>query len=1008
MKRAHNTTKDRSVQGIRAAARMLPRVGSVVDIWWDDRDTAFRGKLMRRVGTRKWAFDVAYDDGDRHVHDLNDRTWRFATDGACWHEPGDIVELVRECRDSSFFGDTPSKRQRVPTARSRRSTSRQQEATLQKNDAASSRTSDASQPAPLSRTALRCTKSQSQEKIVSRKQRVVKSSPAPAVTQPQHANVQQVESPPCIPPSLDAVSASTTAEMQCTLTSVAGSPVASPVSAQKRLTTVSIDKFAAHVDDGNRDTTEVPQFGDLGSVPTTAHSNVGASNAPIQKQQTTHISEQVSSTDAARSSPSSTLIAAFTMPAISVDIPSEKLILPITHVENQVNYQSMQVPDTTLASLTSEPPGQSEAADVGNVATIDFEKQALCSAVTAADKGKCDRLMEKDQVDHSVKIASSSKAPVRLLQNFNSLMTSKKPSQVVSREGTTHFELSPPSLAPASPVSVTPREDKEGPRRVPLSVAMPVLSMTPQEGKAEPKQYPPSLTTPTSLLTLQENKAVSEHVPSSSTTTAHSVTPQEDNTGPKYVSLPKTAGASLMTPQEDKKELKHLVFASTTSEPSVKLQDNKEVELKHSFPSRTPPVLLPMPQTKEAQGKHFSPFVAPLTHYKMTPQGNELQAKRRSLLVPSALSWVTPPEGETHVELFPSSAELQAFSSVTLQDDETKFKPSSLPMVPLTHSLPEPREDEANYQLPTSYRVRTAPSLLEGQDIKVHAMNSPSSIALMTPLVMQESDQKDETRPLKSSSSTLPSEIQKEGDTSPLHPSPSTKRLLTLQQGDICITEGDTCITHPPSLTTPKMRQHNAQARPKHLSLSKTPSVTLQESGTPHTHPQTSTTPSMLLQDREGESRVMYPPLQTIPTALSLMTRREDKEQNLQSMPCATRSELTRTNCPTTENHTCIPVAPLLNSGSGDGYDGSMRLNNPVESSASVMVRRHSHNDVPRGEEQNNCAQVMPPAGNTNLPRPIQTEGVNDFHQDWSVFRGSHLPHRKRHGLHRLIEKDSS
>lgn len=103
----------------------LPRVGSKVDIWWEDRDTAFRGVLHARVSTRKLIFQVHYADGDKLTTDMDDVFWRFVEDGrgtrqqhqlqqqgrgrsrgnrgeSGWYEPGDVSLMLDESRDRNF------------------------------------------------------------------------------------------------------------------------------------------------------------------------------------------------------------------------------------------------------------------------------------------------------------------------------------------------------------------------------------------------------------------------------------------------------------------------------------------------------------------------------------------------------------------------------------------------------------------------------------------------------------------------------------------------------------------------------------------------------------------------------------------------------------------------------------------------------------------------------------------------------------------------------------------
>lgn len=84
--------------------RRLPSVGDVVEVWWDDRRSIFRGQLGKslipksptksRKPQRQFRFAIYYDDGDVFIHDLNRMMWRFVhlpsnTHGK-WIRPGDL------------------------------------------------------------------------------------------------------------------------------------------------------------------------------------------------------------------------------------------------------------------------------------------------------------------------------------------------------------------------------------------------------------------------------------------------------------------------------------------------------------------------------------------------------------------------------------------------------------------------------------------------------------------------------------------------------------------------------------------------------------------------------------------------------------------------------------------------------------------------------------------------------------------------------------------------------
>lgn len=117
----------------------LPSIGDAVDIWWEDRDTAFRGTLASRVGKRRHSFLVSYDDGDKIVTDLNEMFWRFARSGhtfnaqttsmetskviddtSMWFEPGDVNSLILEEDDASFSAHTGCVRGKVGRRSKRR------------------------------------------------------------------------------------------------------------------------------------------------------------------------------------------------------------------------------------------------------------------------------------------------------------------------------------------------------------------------------------------------------------------------------------------------------------------------------------------------------------------------------------------------------------------------------------------------------------------------------------------------------------------------------------------------------------------------------------------------------------------------------------------------------------------------------------------------------------------------------------------------------------------------
>lgn len=116
----------------------LPRIGDRVEVYWEDRDISYCGIITRCVGKSGSRFQVHYDDGDVHVHDLDIHRWRFLppengetdkcektklegidvndslqpkrsvqrvgmdTKYEGWFDVGDLGELIRDDRDSNF------------------------------------------------------------------------------------------------------------------------------------------------------------------------------------------------------------------------------------------------------------------------------------------------------------------------------------------------------------------------------------------------------------------------------------------------------------------------------------------------------------------------------------------------------------------------------------------------------------------------------------------------------------------------------------------------------------------------------------------------------------------------------------------------------------------------------------------------------------------------------------------------------------------------------------------
>lgn len=79
-----------------------PKTGFLVDVFWEDRNTIFRGLVATRQSRNKSNFLIHYDDGDSITHDMNDKYWRYVDGAGKWFEPGDIAELVRDQADHTF------------------------------------------------------------------------------------------------------------------------------------------------------------------------------------------------------------------------------------------------------------------------------------------------------------------------------------------------------------------------------------------------------------------------------------------------------------------------------------------------------------------------------------------------------------------------------------------------------------------------------------------------------------------------------------------------------------------------------------------------------------------------------------------------------------------------------------------------------------------------------------------------------------------------------------------
>lgn len=79
------------------------RVGETIDLWWEDRDQVFRGRIASAVGkASEQRFHISYDDGDEVVHTLDAMVWRRvgSSGPGGWIRPRDTSERlpVRRCR----------------------------------------------------------------------------------------------------------------------------------------------------------------------------------------------------------------------------------------------------------------------------------------------------------------------------------------------------------------------------------------------------------------------------------------------------------------------------------------------------------------------------------------------------------------------------------------------------------------------------------------------------------------------------------------------------------------------------------------------------------------------------------------------------------------------------------------------------------------------------------------------------------------------------------------------
>lgn len=86
-----------------SSSHRKPKVGDFVDVYWDDRNVYYRGKLVKRWPTVPFGFYIRYEDGDYISTNLDHFSWHFALPGAdMWRQccaratdfyPGQLDEL---------------------------------------------------------------------------------------------------------------------------------------------------------------------------------------------------------------------------------------------------------------------------------------------------------------------------------------------------------------------------------------------------------------------------------------------------------------------------------------------------------------------------------------------------------------------------------------------------------------------------------------------------------------------------------------------------------------------------------------------------------------------------------------------------------------------------------------------------------------------------------------------------------------------------------------------------
>lgn len=81
---------------LRVQERITPRVGDVVDVFWEDREAYYRGTLKRRIAKKQNTFLVLYKDLDCYDVNFDNFEWKYA-------DQKDVTEgeIVKDVNDSA-------------------------------------------------------------------------------------------------------------------------------------------------------------------------------------------------------------------------------------------------------------------------------------------------------------------------------------------------------------------------------------------------------------------------------------------------------------------------------------------------------------------------------------------------------------------------------------------------------------------------------------------------------------------------------------------------------------------------------------------------------------------------------------------------------------------------------------------------------------------------------------------------------------------------------------------